>query len=172
MKLNLVLVLSAAAILYALPGAELAASNPPPTPPDDLCGDCPLDTYKAWYEIPTTRFKKCDNSPPSAPIPPVLPPPYMCLNLDIAPDPIMIECNSYLGPQVSCEAWPRGTGITYTWAMPVGLELVSGGGSNPNATVNCTHFGQFPGIITLTVTSPLGLSAITNLEIGCGAPNF
>lgn len=91
-----------------------------------------------------------------------------CKNLscaDEAPPAVDIDC--YGGPYAfTCEAWPRGDGLTYGWSAWPGSVAGPGWSGLPYATATCAASG--PLNVMVSVTSPFGLSSYASVTVDCG----
>lgn len=86
------------------------------------------------------------------------------LPLNWAPEPAILDCASSPGHQ-SCEAWPEGDSITYSWSTTGGFQSTGGTAANPFRTFSCTSGAT--GTITVTAYSPQGAASSVSTVVSC-----
>ena len=75
------------------------------------------------------------------------------------------EC-TYSGGTLLCQAWPIGPGLTYRWQVSGMLHLGYPPGAGDSAvSIDC--LSNHGGSVRLTVTSPYGLSSVSQKSYAC-----
>jgi hypothetical protein len=70
----------------------------------------------------------------------------------------------------TCTTYPKGPGFSYSYYGTPGLWISDEGPTeSPTVSVYCNNPGV-PGSVTVTVTSPFGISSSESMEIPCGQP--
>ncbi|MCE3003379.1 MAG: hypothetical protein LW860_11880 [Xanthomonadaceae bacterium] len=126
--------------------ASILASGPNPEPPPlcDIAKSCTGGHYFTIGKNSLCKSLSCSDEPP--------------------PD-VDIDC--YGGPYAfTCEAWPRGDGLTYGWSAWPGSVAGPGWSGLPYASASCASNGPFN--VLVSVTSPFGLSSHASITVECG----
>lgn len=92
----------------------------------------------------------------------------MQLVLDYTVAPPLEHTSIYCGLELGryfCEGWPRGGGISYHWSVTGSLQI-DGVSNEDLVDISCTFDPRNK--ITLTVTSPYGLSTSVEMPAHCG----
>lgn len=129
--------------------------------------DAVANTYKPGHQGEVTMEKACPIvSPPPPETPSYGGDTYHCADADVSPAPALMACED-MGNGFMCEAFPQGDGLSYSWSttgratQPYPNDPVS-----PAKILGCSGGGS--GTVTVTVTSPYGLSDTFSRNLYCG----
>jgi hypothetical protein len=89
-----------------------------------------------------------------------------CVDNTVPPGVELIKCDYAFG-SYSCEVWPRGKEVSYSYSVSAGMTLSwSGPTYTPFVTVGCPGTGR-GGTLFVTVTSPYGVSSHDWVSLPC-----
>jgi hypothetical protein len=86
------------------------------------------------------------------------------------PGVTQFNCRERLGVY-SCTTYPQGPGVSYEYYAGHGVT-VSDPGPTTAPTVQATCTGSSPATVTVTVTSPFGISSSESMLLPCGALTY
>jgi hypothetical protein len=147
----------AALLGFSLLGCGDAAAIPTSPLDDEVCEHsesfvCPSDHYLR------AKNKRCEDNNL-----------YGCRFHTEPPGVTQFNCGLMSGVY-QCRVYPTGPYISYSYYATPGLSLSDPGPTYSNrVSVSCDHPGT-PGVVTVTVTSPFGISSSESFEIPCGQP--
>lgn len=93
-----------------------------------------------------------------------------CVHRSLPPSagaPIEIHCTRIDTFTHACEAWPRGSGLSYHWSPNGSFSLE---GSGADIQLHC--FDNTVGTVSVLVASPYGMGSSATLMIDCGLNVF
>ncbi|MBD8527701.1 hypothetical protein [Pseudomarimonas arenosa] len=89
----------------------------------------------------------------------------MCVPNQDPPEPILIDCSYSYGIH-NCEVWPQGEGLTYLFTAPYFGVAETSPTPYSVRSFECSPVGG-GGFVTVTVTSPTGVSASDSIDLPC-----
>ncbi|MEZ5464218.1 MAG: hypothetical protein R3F22_03115 [Lysobacteraceae bacterium] len=130
----------------------IAAISPAVAGPIMVCEHPGKATCGAGDYETTQKNSRCEKS--------------LCVANTEPPGTPYIQCD-YSWGTYQCQVWPRGEELSYSYAATAGLQVSwSGPVYYPTVSVGCPGFG-YGGALTVTVTSPYGLSSHNHISLPC-----
>lgn len=82
------------------------------------------------------------------------------------PQAAKLDCYRGQG-EFSCEAWPQGKGLTYTWRASDGVQLLeTGTTTSPLQAIECVGNAK-NAVVSVTVASPYALGTTSSFSVNC-----